>query len=295
MEQIEKTQSNLEDAELGKLEAEFEALTEYFTNVKFAYRERESKLYFYEKLENNEECALDSKVLEQAKNNLQEVKEVYEKREEKMKVLSGEIFDLQNKLQLSETKKKELKREVDAMKMNKDRLQVIKNNLKNQNSIKEQLEKAKIANAEKIKSINLMQTKLEGNDLQELLHEENKLQEKKKSLTSRVKRMTIVNTENNMEDIYFWQKALLCFNKKLFGEIKHEISSDENTLTISCLTESEEISRVEIKIKKQKLTDIQIYGENIQKYMEEYLKIKEKCLFLNDPKLILLFVANHNK
>lgn len=271
-------------------EQEYEAHAEYFTNVKFAYRERESKLYFYEKLYNNDDVAVDAKVLQQAKANLKDVKQEYKVRDERMKVLSKEMNELDTEIEELKLKRDNLKKKNELMGANKEKLKVIKNNLNNQNSIKVQLDKARAENAEIVRNMQQMENKLQGQDLEKLLEEEKRLQEKKENLSTKVKRMTIVNTENNMEEIYFWQKALSDFYKNFFGEIKHEVQKDGKTCVLTMFTKREDIEEVKITLYNKKLTDIQIFGKKLELYMETYLKLKELCLMANDPRMFLMYI-----
>ena len=271
------------------IENQFEELNEYFSNVKFAYKERKSKMFFYDSILLEEAVAIDTKVLEQAKKNLQEVKAEYREREKKSKTLCLELDELDRNYKEKEAERMLLQEKLDMLKKNSNKLNLIKKHLSMENDMKTQLDTLIKENTEKEAKLDKTRAFLENDEVKEAEKIEGELIAKMNEMNAKVKRMTLINTETDIEEIYFWYKALAEMYKSLFGNISYEISNEGRNYKISFNFSSKNIKEATITLVDKNLKDVQLTGDNLNLFMEEYIKVKELCIKTNDPRLFLLF------
>ena len=271
------------------IENQFEELNEYFSNVKFAYKERKSKMFFYDSILLDEAVAIDTKVLEQAKKNLQEVKAEYREREKKSKTLCLELDELDRNYKEKEAERMLLQEKLDMLKKNSNKLNLIKKHLSMENDMKTQLDTLIKENTEKEAKLDKTRAFLENDEVKEAEKIEGELIAKMNEMNAKVKRMTLINTETDIEEIYFWYKALAEMYKSLFGNISYEITNEGRNYKISFNFSSKNIKEATITLVDKNLKDVQLTGDNLNLFMEEYIKVKELCIKTNDPRLFLLF------
>ncbi|KAL6122325.1 hypothetical protein NUSPORA_00626 [Nucleospora cyclopteri] len=264
---------------------ELNSIKEYFNNVKFAYRERQSKMYFYQSMD-ADEIYVGQKVIEQAKENLQAVKNNFEEKNLKIKQLAEETVELEGKATEKKNEVEQLKLSIKTLKEENVKMRFIGENLSNKKGLKEQLEGVNLQIKNTQLEVRNLNSFLEEDRINSYKAEEKSLMEQKKELGKNVKRLTIMNTENDIEEIFFWYNSVVDFYRGLFGEVKYKI--DEGILEITVVGKKREIKLILID---KKLRDIQIVNLEEERMeeerMKEFLKYKEWCIGMNDGRAII--------
>lgn len=295
--------------------AEFREIRDHFTNVKFAYRERQSKFHFYSAIEEDSQIfsQLNNALLDASKENLTQVKKTYEEKDKNIEKTSEELHLLETEEEKLSQEKKRLLEEINALNSTINNLSTLKESVTNQSSIKDQLTIVKENNTSIQNNIDNMHKTLNSSEKEELLQKEKKSMNTKRELSKRVKRLTVVNTENDIEEIYYWQKAIQEIYKTALGEIEvisgdnnrdinnganinngASINRDINNSSTACELVLRNISTsygpvsLSFTVSNKKLLDITPL-EMPEKYIGEFMQLKEQCIKIDDPRILLTY------
>lgn len=270
------------DTDYSTIEHDFLHVKDYFSNYKFTYKERRSKLDFLLNI-NNEPSQDISELIASSKEQLVEVKNVYKNIDEEIKDLSMKIYKEQSSLKENTVKFVELEAEERLLQEKLDCLKNIYEKAQINDKLNEEL--ATIED-----DINTLFVELESKKallnsplVDAKTEEEQSLREIRNDLAAKQKRLTIINTENYMEDIFYWEKQYLTILERIFGSINVSVIEDRCSLKI---TKNNIV--LEINTKGKILLDCIISKDEPEC---EFEKIKEYCLSINDPKLLLIYFA----
>lgn len=272
----------IEMCELDNIENEFNYIKEYFQNVKFAYKERKSKLYFYQNLINKNIDFVTFNTIKTAKENLKNTKNTFKELNDSIKSLSNEIY-FQN-IEMKNLSKEyiELTKTLEKITMKNQNMETIKFNLNNQNTILKQYNDIKSKNNLLYSDILKIKKKMQFNEINELIIKHQSIENEKISLSKKIRRLTLINTTNDIEDIFYWQKMISTIYKIIFGEIKYKIMDNKYKITIFYKIE------LNLIICNKTLIDIDITDYN-ETEIKNFTILKEWCIKMNDPRLILIY------
>ncbi|ORD92819.1 hypothetical protein A0H76_2864 [Hepatospora eriocheir] len=100
--------------------------------------------------------------------------------------------------------------------------------------------------------------------------------------------MTLMPSENKLEEIHNWYLSLLGVYRKLFGEFEVSFSSNKCEMTI--FNKVYEYS-VKLIIENNKLQQI-VFINIPESMLQVYNEVREWCIRLNDSRLIMHFLTN---
>lgn len=271
------------DDDYSTIEHDFLHVKDYFSNYKFTYKERRSKLDFLLNI-SNEPSQDISELIASSKEQLVEVKNVYKNIDEEIKDLSVKIYKEQMTLKKNTDQFKQLE-------ANEELLQERVNHLKNlhekilvNDKLNEELEQIEQEVNTLFVELETKRALLDAPLTEAKTEEEQSLREIRNDLAAKQKRLTIINTENYMEDIFYWEKQYLGILEKIFGSVNVSVVDDRCNLKV---TKNNNV--LEINTKGKKLLDCIISRSEAD---DEFDKIKEYCLSINDPKLVLMYFAS---
>lgn len=272
----------IETCELNNIENEFSYIKEYFRNVKFAYKERKSKLYFYQNLINKNIDFIAFNTIKTAKEDLKNTKNTFKELNDSIKSLSNEIYFQNIEIKNLSKEYMELTKTLEKITVKNQNMETIKFNLSNQNTILKQYNDIKLKNNLLYNNILQIKKKMQFNELNELMIKQQSIENEKISLSKKIRRLTLVNTTNDIEDIFYWQKMISTIYKTIFGEIKYKIIDNKYKITIFYKIE------LNLTICNKTLIDIDITDYN-EAEIKNFTILKEWCIKINDPRLILIY------
>lgn len=266
------------------IEHDFLHVKDYFSNYKFTYNERKSKLDFLLNL-NNIPVHDTTSLIASSKEQLVEVKNIYKKIDEELKELSANLYNEEqlleeNKSILSklETTEKTLQHEFEYLSNLYEKVLI-------NDKLNEEFDEIESNINTTLLEIENKKNKINNSSIESKLDEERQLKDLRNELITKHRRLTIINTENYIEDIFYWEKQYLEILEKIFGEIN--ISNTENR---SCLKISKNNAILELNIKGKRLLDCFISKNNFNEDQQaEYDQIKENCIEINDARPLLIY------
>ncbi|ORD93154.1 hypothetical protein ECANGB1_925 [Enterospora canceri] len=269
------------DTSLLNLENEYESIKDYFTSVKFAYRERESKKFFYDNL-HDDGVSISGRVLEQSKANLRSVKRIYEEKSESMSGLSKEQFEIETEIRESERERDKLAEEINALQSDANRLEIIRSSGERQRGLEEQLGAMKAENGKTQLRLNETRAICDRNEIDDLLRKERELIERKRELTGEVRRLTVAGSEEEIEEVFCWHRMLGEFYKALFGEV--EVKKEGNRVWVTVTVTGR--MRVTVTVVGKRVVEIEA-ADCPESMAAAFVRCRSLCLRIGDPRLAI--------
>lgn len=277
----------MEQPDYSTIEHDFLHVKDYFSNYKFTYKERRSKQDFL--LNINSEPAHDTtSLIASSKEQLVEVKNVYRKNDEELKDLSEKIYqeeiDLnKNKERLQELTKLEL-----SLQMEYEHLLNLHEKMLINGKLLEEFDEVESNINNVFVEIDNKKQLIDPSAIEGKLEEEKQLKDVKNELAAKQRRLTIINTENYIEDIFYWEKQYLEVLDKIFGKMTATVSEDRCSLKIA---KSDGASILELNIKGMKLLDCFLSTNIVKLENGEFEALKQYALTINDARPLLIYFA----
>lgn len=271
--------------DFSTIEHDYLHVKDCFNNIKFTYKERKGKLDFLQNIYSN--TIQDSTpLLDTYKKQLEDVKSVYKLIDDEIKNYSSLIFE--EELDLKKNKEILEKLAIEEQKLNKefDSIKDLSEKMELNDKLNYELDNIEIE-IKKIfsenenlgneinKSSNLLSSKEE---------EINSLKALKTELAVKQKRLTIINIDNYIEDVYCWFELVNDIFNKIFGKIT--FYSDYEKYFIKVQKENDFI---EVVLKDKKIVDATISKNLSEEKFKEFEKILNYSREINDCRLLLLF------
>lgn len=271
--------------EFSTIEHDFLQVKDYFSNCKFIYKERKSKLDFLQNI-TNENINDTSDLLASSKEQLMNVKKVYSEIDAEIKEISQQIHECEVELETKSTMLSVLEQEETELIREHERLDDLYNKLRVNDSLNEELDSIESKIKETYQEIDRYNAQLESFDIDGKKREEMELRSTKTELAARQKRLTIINTDSYMEDIHCWYENVGEFLKNVFGEISLQMVDDRCLLRIS-----DERGSVEVVLKEKKICELNVKRPFNEKEMELINECKAYCNSINDMRMLFgLFI-----
>lgn len=265
------------------IEHDFLHMKDYFNNYKFTYKERRSKLDFLQNI-TNEPGHDTSSLIASSKEQLVEVKNVYKKTDAEIKELSKSIFEEQEKLQSNTLFLENLSREEEQLRNELARLTILNENILIYDRFTNELDELENEIKNTLLELENTVSSINPDNIESLSNEEKILREERNELASKQRRLTIINTDNFIEDIFYWKRNYLDFLENIFGEITVSVSGDRFTLKIVL---KENI--LELTVKGKQLIEAYLSKNVSTEILEEFERVKEYSFKINDAKPLLSF------
>lgn len=265
------------------IEHDFLHVKDYFSNYKFTYKERRSKLDFLLNI-SNEPAQDTSCLMASSKEQLVEVKNVYRKIDEEIRELSGLIYTEEDSLKRNREELERLTTLENSLQKEYEYLLDLHEKVLENDKLNEEFDNVEENINQLFNEIESKRSLIDPSILEEKKEEERKLKEVRNELAAKQRRLTIINTENYIEDIFYWQKEYLEILEKIFGVMAVTVSEDRCCLKVS---KNDSKSVLEANIKGKKLLDCFISSEKDCDFPE----IKEYALQINDLRPLLIYFA----
>ena len=217
------------DEDFTTIEHDFLHMKDYFNNYKFTYKERKSKLDFFQNITMAVVQELGD-VIASTKQQLVEAKNIYKQLDVEIRELSQEVYEEEIKNKRKEEQTKEL--EIKEKELNEElkRLEEIDVQVREKEGMNKELDRIE----EQIKGMYVqIGEEREANSqlvLESKLKEEERLKIEKIELAEKQKRLTIVNIEAYIEELYNWNEQMNKILSLVFGKI--EINEEERGIVM---------------------------------------------------------------
>ncbi|EOB14768.1 hypothetical protein NBO_16g0053 [Nosema bombycis CQ1] len=234
------------------IEHEMMHVEDYFSNHKIAFTEKMAKLYFLKNLKDANSNDKIYECLDRSKKQLVEIKKKGVEVRDDIEKISKEIYD-------TEMAHKNISLEVYEKEYNEmvEELKQLEIDLKNQDEFTEVNNKYQGLCTEvknKSEQIAYLEKEIAFLAVSELEEEYHKLKEEKSRLESKQKRLSVIQYEKYIEELYFYYSTFISFFNKLIDmEVTSSISG--SSIFIKCHNENID---VEIIIKDEGIQDIKI-------------------------------------
>lgn len=269
--------------DFSAIEHDFLHVKDYFSNFKFTYKERKSKLDFLSNV--NSDISQDtSSLITSSKEQLVEVKNVYKTIDEEIKNLSKSIYEIKEENKLKSDILKSLSDEEAMLIEEYEKLVALNESTLVQGRLNEELEAVEKEISDAFEEMESIKSQIDPSLTLSRKEEEKLLRQERNDLAAKQKRLTLINTENYIEDIYYWNRQYLDILEKVFGSV-----SVSGTFQKSILKLAKKDVILEITIENQAMTDSFISKHLDQDNASEFEQIKKRCIESNDPSMIIAF------
>lgn len=269
------------EEDFSTIEHDFIHTKDYFNNCKFNYKERKSKLDFFQNI--NSASPQDTTfLLEEAKSKLVEVKQHYKDLDQEIRQQSQEIFDYESKIAAKRSALEELNVEEDMLRKNSDSLAALDEKLRINADLNEELDQIE----EEIRSFYLRideaKNMIGSSPIENKRREESECKVIKQELAAKQKRLTIINTDCYIEDIYYWYDCLCQILKNIFGSI--DVKFVENRMVFKMIADQ---TQLEISLKDNRMIDASLSGPATEELAMNFHGYKGYCIKINNMLLLV--------
>lgn len=272
--------------DFSTIEHDFLHVKDYFSNYKFTYKERRSKLDFLQNI-CNEPAHDTTALISSSKQQLVEVKSIFKNTDIEIKDLSEKIHLEKQKFEQKQKLYDELYEEEEELKRTLVKLKQLNEAILQQDKLKEEFNFIENDINKTVLEIESISNCIDPALLESKKTEEMNLREERNDLASKQRRLTIINTDNYMEDIYCWKQSYLEIIEKIFGVVTFVIANDKFTAKIA-----KNESFIEIVVKGKSVIDAYLSKNHSQEVLEEFEKIKQFALLTNNIKIILFYFSS---
>lgn len=273
------------------IEHDFLHVKDYFSNYKFTYKERRSKLDFLLNI-TNEPARDTTSLIASSKEQLVEAKNIYKKLDEEMKELSVETYNEEQSLARNTERLAELNELESSLQREYSHLVDLHEKVLINDRLNEEFDKIEDGINGIFSEIENKRALISASPVESKLEEERQLKETRNDLAAKQRRLTIINTENYIEDIFYWEKQYLEVLEKIFGTITISSSEDRSCLKVTMNNPLKNNPVLEMNIKGKRLLDCFISKNSLtEEQLAEFEKIKEYSLKINEARLLLIYFA----
>lgn len=273
--------------DLSTIEHDFIHMKDYFSNYKFTYKERRSKLDFLQNI-TNEPCHDTTVLIASSKEQLVEVKNIYKNTDLEIRELSKSIFIEEESLKENKRILEDLSNEEENLKNELARLTRLNETILIYDKLNGELDEVENEINKVFVDIENTSNAIDPTSVESKKNEEKNLRDERNDLAAKQRRLTIINTENYIEDIYFWKRSYLDILEKVFGAITVTATGDKFNLKV---VKNESV--LEVVVKGKMLSEAYLSKNQCVETLEEFEKIKEYAFMINDAKPMLSFFSAH--
>lgn len=244
------------EEDFSTIEHDFLHMKDCFNNYKFAYKERKSKLDFFQNI-GGAAVRESSGLIALAKQQLVEAKNVYKRLDGELKVLSQELYEAEIRCSEQRAAIESLEEQESQLHGELDRLMKLEEQMKISEDMNAELDKIE----EEIKwtygQIEAGKPAQLQAEFDERKKEEAKLYEIKQGIAEKQRRLTIVTIDSYIEDLYIWHQRVAALLEAVFGKIETEQS--ENGCIIRITTGDAQLVAL---VQDRKLREAKLVGSS---------------------------------
>lgn len=277
------------DDDYSTIEHDFLHVKDYFSNYKFTYKERKSKLDFLLNI-GNESIQDTTSLITSSKEQLVEVKNVYKQIDKEMKDLSIEVYEEEANLRQATERLEILLEEEKRLEQEHGHLYSIGEKLLINDKLNQEFDAMEHEINNLFVGIDHLKSQVDSSKIESKLAEEKKLRELRNDLAAKQKRLTIVNTDNYIEDIYCWYKQYQEILEIVVGVLDISIEEEKCCVQIKRSTDGNDYV-VEVILRGKSLIDTSISKNVPEDKYKEFEQLKEYSMKINDARLLLLFLS----
>lgn len=231
-----------------------------------------------------------SDLLSSSKEQLVQVKQVYKDLDNEIKVLSQQNYHLEVEINDKSKRLEELTKEEEELKEKHEKLCHLGEILQINDNLNGEIDKIENDIKEIYQKIDLNREFISSLNLKSKIEEEQSLKEIKHELAAKQKRLTIINTESYMEDIYSWYEEVCEFFKKIFGGVELQMVEDRCIIKLGYND-----GTVEIILKNKKLHEVNFNCSVSEELMNQIEECKSCCVQINDLRMLFALLIEHKK
>lgn len=274
------------EQDYSTIEHDFLHVKDCFSNYKFTYKERRSRLDFLLNIA-NEPARDTASLIASSKEQLVEVKDFYRKIDEEIRQLSIEIHREEEKLSQNSERFRELEEMENALQNEYEHLADLHEKVLISDKVNEEFDEIEQGINEMFIEIEKKKAVTGGTLINSKLEEEGQLKEIRDDLAAKQRRLTIINTENYIEDMFYWKKQYLEILEKIFGSVSVSSSDDR-----SCVKIARKGNVLEVNIKGKRVVDCFISKNSLdEEHQREFEAIKSYSLRINEVRPLLMYFA----
>lgn len=268
------------DDDFSTIEHDFLHTKDYFSNYKFIYKERKSKLDFFQNI-HNASVQDTTGLLEAAKQQLVEVKRSYYELDDEIKALGQEIYACDAQLAERNRELAALEAEENTLKTECEGLRALDERLRINDDLNEELDSIEAEIKGCYSKIDQARAALDSSLLRNKQEEEAELRASRQELAARQKRLTIVNTDSYIEDMYCWYEQMEALLRSVLGHV------DVQMVDGRCVVRVQRgQAQAEAVLRDRKLLEASLGGLPEEKMVRRFNECKEYCIKSNN--LVLL-------
>lgn len=274
------------------IEHDFLHVKDYFSNYKFTYKERKSKLDFLLNI-GNETVQDTTSLITSSKDQLVEVKNVYKQIDKEIKDLSVKVYEEEVNLKQATKHLEALLEEEKSLEQEYNYLYSLNEKLLVNDKLNQEFDTMEHEINSLFVGIDNFRSLIDSSKTESKLTEERELRELRNDLAAKQKRLTIINTDNYIEDIYYWHKQYQEIMEKLVGTLS--ISTGEGKCSIRIQRSDGNNSYIiEVALRGKHMIDASISKNVEEEMLKEFERLKGYSLKINDARLLLLFLSVNN-
>lgn len=273
--------------DFSTIEHDFIHTKDYFNNCKFNYKERRSKLDFFQNI-NNSTVQDTADLLNEAKSQLVSVKGVYTELDTEIKNLSQELHEYNCKTREQVSFLEELTAEKKEQDLRAERLKELYEKFQESADLNNELDGIESEIKRLYRKIDEYKAISEGSKLSALRQEETDLGALQKELAIKQKRLTIINTDSYIEDIYYWYDTLSNFLESIFGALSLKLVKQGLLIQITV-----DQAHLEAVVRDNKLAEASLQGQVTEQQQEAFIEAKNFSIQTNNLLLLVERVFFH--
>lgn len=270
------------------IEHDYLHIKDCFSSYKFTYKEKKSKLYFLQNI-NDPSVQDTAPLLDISKKQLENVKSVYTAVDEEIKSYSTLIYEEDLSLKANQELLDSLTEEEYKLEKELASYQELCDKVELNEKLNNKLDQIEAEITQVFSNSEILKTEISKNeDLLISEHEEiNRLKDLRSELAIKQKRLTIINIDNYIEDIYSWFQQVSEIYGKIFGNLEFYSQGDNYFIKVQ-----NEAKFIEVVLKDKKIVDVHFSTGLNDEAFEELERLKVYAINTNDVRLLLLELSN---
>ncbi|AFN82625.1 hypothetical protein EROM_030060 [Encephalitozoon romaleae SJ-2008] len=263
---------------------------DYFNNYKFGYIERTTKTLLLQSLRPEDRQNEDLlTILNQSKSQLKDVKSIGKEASKSISELSELIYEARNKLsRYEEMLKYETEREK-SLKEECTRFESLDENLKVYDELTAQFDRGCKEMQVNIEKINVLKEEIAMMSTNEAEEELKSIKNRRDKLCGKQKRPSLITMESYIENSYNWYRKALEFIKNVFGISLVTIEQENNEMYMRLKASTCEIG---IFVRDGRMIESKLYNTSDESLMSLFPALNKFAVSINDPRTLLMLVAN---
>lgn len=267
--------------DFSTIEHDFLHTMDYFSNYKFTYKERKSKLDFFQNI-GNASVQDTTGLLESAKAQLVEVKQQYKGLDEEIRALSQAIYDHDVRIAQKTEALAGLSAQERALAEECAGLAALDEKLRINDGLNSELDEVESEIKDYYARIDQGRAIIDSSAVRAKQEEEAALKSIRGDLITKQKRLTVINTDSYTEDIYYWYQQAQCLLQGVFGALDVQMVDGRVVLRITVGK-----SQISVTLNNRRMETATISGSPSEEMARRFHEHRGYCVEVNNMMLLL--------